>query len=157
MGAKQRAVLNALIFRKSLRLSNEARQASSVGQIVNLMSNDSNRFPEFSWFAVSIWMVPVYLGVALAMLISNLGAAALSGLAVLTVSLYVNGKMMKRLHVLRTTQLTQTDDRVKQTNEAILGIRVVKLYTWERPIEVDYHHNPYLSLWELHYERYGLE
>ena len=35
MGAKQRAVLNALIFRKSLRLSNEARQASSVGQIVN--------------------------------------------------------------------------------------------------------------------------
>ena len=36
---------------------------------------------------------------------------------------------------LRTTQLKQTDDRVKQTNEAVLGIRVVKLYTWEQSIE----------------------
>eukprot|EP01051_Picozoa_sp_SAG22_P027329 SAG22_NODE_9093_length_610_cov_1.136986_2_plen_81_part_01 len=30
MGAKQRAVLNALIFRKSLRLSNEARQVIAL-------------------------------------------------------------------------------------------------------------------------------
>ena len=42
---------------------------------------------------------------------------------------------MARLRALRTTQLTQTDDRVKQTNEAVLGIRVVKLYTWEQSIE----------------------
>ena len=39
-----------LLYRKSLRLSNGARQESSVGQIVNLMSNDANRFPEFSMF-----------------------------------------------------------------------------------------------------------
>ena len=39
-----------LLYRKSLRLSNAARQESSVGQIVNLMSNDANRFPEFSMF-----------------------------------------------------------------------------------------------------------
>ena len=58
-GAKQRSVMNALLFQKALRLSNEARQGSSVGQIVNLMSNDANRFQEFGWFAISMWLVPV--------------------------------------------------------------------------------------------------
>ena len=50
LGVKQRAVIMTLLYRKSLRLSNAARQESSVGQIVNLMSNDANRFPEFSMF-----------------------------------------------------------------------------------------------------------
>ena len=134
-GAKQRAVMNALLFQKALRLSNEARQGSSVGQIVNLMSNDANRFQEFGWFAISMWLVPVYLAVAIAMLINMLGVSALSGIVVLVISLAINKRMMMRLHKLRTTQLHQTDDRVKQTNEAVLGIRVVKLYTWEQSIE----------------------
>eukprot|EP01047_Picozoa_sp_COSAG01_P022929 COSAG01_NODE_1379_length_10522_cov_25.951454_15_plen_323_part_00 len=129
LGAKQRAVVNALIFQKSLRLSNEARQASSVGQIVNLMSNDANRFQQFAWFAIDSWMVPLYLTIAMAMLVNMLGVAALSGIGVLVLSLFVNGRMMIRLRALRMTQLTQTDDRVKQTNEAVLGIRAVKLYT----------------------------
>ena len=43
-------MIMTLLYRKSLRLSNAARQESSVGQIVNLMSNDANRFPEFSMF-----------------------------------------------------------------------------------------------------------
>ena len=126
-GAKQRSVMNALLFQKALRLSNEARQGSSVGQIVNLMSNDANRFQEFGWFAISMWLVPVYLTVAIALLINMLGISALSGIVVLVVSLVINKRMMMRLHKLRTTQLRQTDDRVKQTNEAVLGIRVVKL------------------------------
>ena len=125
MGIRQRAALNALIYRKSLRLSNAARQEASVGQIVNLMSNDANRFPEFAW-CLNQTAVPIYLGVALTMLISNLGVAALSGIVVLLICLAINAKMVKRLHKLRSTQLAQTDERVKLTNEAILGIRVVK-------------------------------
>eukprot|EP01051_Picozoa_sp_SAG22_P014343 SAG22_NODE_1727_length_3711_cov_8.805925_1_plen_441_part_10 len=98
------------------------------------MSNDANRFPEAAWCMQQV-MVPVYLSVALALLIINLGVAALSGIVVLIISLAINGRMMKRLHHLRTTQLGKTDDRVKQTNEAVLGVRVVKLYTWEAPIQ----------------------
>ena len=135
LGAKQRSVVNALIFQKSLKLSNEARQSSSVGQIVNLMSNDANRFQQFAWFAINAWMIPVYLTIAMVMLVRMLGLAALSGILVLVCSLFLNGRMMIRLRALRTTQLKQTDDRVKQTNEAVLGIRVVKLYTWEQSIE----------------------
>ena len=49
----------------------------------------------------------------------------------------VREQVMKRLHKLRTTQLSATDDRVMQTNEAILGIRIVKMNCWEQPIEVN--------------------
>ena len=37
---------------RARRLSNAARQSSSAGQIVNLMSNDANRFAEFSMFVI---------------------------------------------------------------------------------------------------------
>lgn len=135
LGVKQRAVIMTLLYRKALRLSNEARQESSVGQIVNLMSNDANRFPEFSMFVIRIWMVPIYLLVALLQLFSLLGAPALAGVIVLILGGWVNAQVMKRLHKLRTTQLNATDDRVMQTNEAILGIRIVKMNCWEEPIE----------------------
>ena len=52
---------------------------------------------------------------------------------------------MKRLHKLRSTQLTATDERVMQTNEAVLGIRIVKMNCWEEPIEeriAEYRHSP---------------
>ena len=97
LGAKQRSVVNALIFQKSLKLSNEARQSSSVGQIVNLMSNDANRFQQFAWFAINAWMIPVYLTIAMVMLVRMLGLAALSGILVLVCSLFLNGRMMIRL------------------------------------------------------------
>jgi ABC-type multidrug transport system fused ATPase/permease subunit len=135
LGVKQRAVVMTLLYQKSLRLSNAARQSSSVGQIVNLMSNDANRFAEFSMFVIRIWMVPIYLAIALLQLFSLLGTPAISGVVVLIVGGWVNSKVMKRLHRLRTTQLTATDDRVMQTNEAVLGIRIVKMNCWENPIE----------------------
>ena len=89
-----------------------------------------------SWQVIRIWMVPIYLSVALAQLFSLLGAPALAGVAVLILGGWINSLVMKRLHKLRTTQLSATDDRVMQTNEAILGIRIVKMNCWEQPIEV---------------------
>jgi ABC-type multidrug transport system fused ATPase/permease subunit len=136
LGVKQRAVIMTLLYRKALRLSNESRQTSSVGQIVNLMSNDANRFPEFSMFVIRIWMVPIYLLIALSQLFSLLGAPALAGVVVLVMGGWINAQVMKRLHKLRTTQLSATDDRVMQTNEAILGIRIVKMNCWEEPLLV---------------------
>ena len=46
--------------------------------------------------------------------------AALSGIVVLIISLAINGRMMKRLHHLRTTQLGKTDERVKQVRSTLV-------------------------------------
>ena len=44
IGFKLRATMMHLVFRKSMVMSNAARQDASLGQIVNLMANDANRF-----------------------------------------------------------------------------------------------------------------
>ncbi len=43
----------------------------------------------------------------------------------------VSGIIMKRLFALNRGMVKYTDDRVKTTNEAIQGVRCVKMYTWE--------------------------
>ena len=44
VGLKVRSVLISAIYRKSLRLANEAKKESTTGEIVNLMSIDVQRF-----------------------------------------------------------------------------------------------------------------
>lgn len=47
----------------------------------------------------------------------------------------VVGKYFK----LRIKMLTLTDERVKLTNEMVQGIRVVKMYAWEKTIQSKIH------------------
>lgn len=48
MGTKIQTVLTAAIYRKSLRLSNNARRQRTVGEITNLMAIDVERFQMIS-------------------------------------------------------------------------------------------------------------
>merc|ERR1719276_596035 len=47
----------------------------------------------------------------------------------------VQGVIMSRLFGLNRGMVKFTDERVKTTNEAIQGIRCVKMYTWEESFQ----------------------
>jgi ABC-type multidrug transport system fused ATPase/permease subunit len=131
IGNKLKATTMSLVFRKSLRLSNEARQGSSAGQIVNLMANDAQRFCEFVPMLNDMLLCGPFLLISMSLIYSMLGAACFAGVAVMGLGMLVNSKLMRRLKALRSQQMGQTDQRVLQTNEALLGIRVVKCNCWE--------------------------
>lgn len=61
------------IYLKALKLSNAARKESTVGEIVNLMSVDAQRFMDLVVYLNMIWSAPLQIALALYFLWQTLG------------------------------------------------------------------------------------
>lgn len=55
---KSQTVLTAAIYRKTLRLSSSARREKTVGEIVNLMAIDVDRFQQIAPATHQYWSTP---------------------------------------------------------------------------------------------------
>lgn len=89
--------------RKSLVLSNSARKTTTTGEVINLMSNDAQKFMELMVFVNMIWSAPLQIALAVYFLWQILGLAVLSGLAVMVLMIPINGwlaSMQKKLQVI---------------------------------------------------------
>ena len=127
-GLKMRASMMALIYEKSTRSTSTGE---TVGQIVNYMSSDSQRFPEACMMTNHMLMTPCWLLLAMAQLVSLMGVSGLLGTVIMILGLVSNKKLWKRLKKLRTNQMMNTDSRLMLVNEALTGIRVLKQNCWE--------------------------
>ncbi|KAG8222673.1 hypothetical protein J437_LFUL002555 [Ladona fulva] len=65
VGMRIRTALVASIYRKALKMSNSARKESTVGEIVNLMSVDAQRFMDLTAYLNMIWSAPLQITLAL--------------------------------------------------------------------------------------------
>ncbi|XP_048247853.1 ATP-binding cassette sub-family C member 4-like isoform X3 [Haliotis rufescens] len=133
IGMQMRVACCSLMYKKSLRLSNKALGQTTVGQIVNLMSNDVNRFDQAVIFLHFLWIGPVQAIAVLVILWYELGPAVLAGFAVLILLIPLQGWMGKLFSILRQKTAKHTDERVRVMNEIISGMRVIKMYCWEKP------------------------
>ncbi|XP_063535449.1 multidrug resistance-associated protein 1 [Cydia strobilella] len=131
VGMRIRTALTSAIYRKSLRMSNAARKESTVGEIVNLMSVDAQRFLELTAYLNMIWSAPLQIALALYFLWGILGPSVLAGLAVMIVLIPVNGFIANKVKSLQIKQMKYKDERVKLMNEVLNGIKVLKMYAWE--------------------------
>ncbi|XP_048764978.2 ATP-binding cassette sub-family C member 4-like isoform X2 [Ostrea edulis] len=133
IGMQIRVACCSLLYRKALRLSNKAIGQTTTGQIVNLMSNDVNRFDTAVMFIHYLWIGPSQAIFVLVILWIELGPSALAGFAVLLCLVPVQSLMGKLFAKLRHKTAVHTDERVKVMNEIIGGMRVIKMYCWEKP------------------------
>ncbi|KAJ5508755.1 hypothetical protein N7527_010898 [Penicillium freii] len=83
VGSQVKATLTAIIFEKSLKLSNNESNNWTDGKISNLITVDSQRIESALLYANMIWSEPVAVVVALTILFYNLTWSALSGLLLL--------------------------------------------------------------------------
>ncbi|XP_078432369.1 multidrug resistance-associated protein 3 [Wolffia australiana] len=130
-GIRVRACLAAGIYQKGISLSNSARQGRTSGEIINLMSVDADRVGMFTWYMHDLWMVPIQVGLALAILYANLGTAALAALAATVVVMLANlplGKMQERY---QERLMAAKDTRMKTMAEILRNMRILKLQAWE--------------------------
>lgn len=134
-GLRIRTGVISAVYRKALRISSSARKESTVGEIVNLMSVDAQRFMDLTSYINMLWSAPLQIALALYFLWDLLGPSVLAGLAVMIVLIPVNGFIANKSKQFQISQMKNKDQRVKLMNEILNGIKVLKLYAWEPSFE----------------------
>ncbi|KAI9215934.1 ABC transporter transmembrane region-domain-containing protein, partial [Blastocladiella britannica] len=126
-----RLLLQTAIYRKALVMSLSERKDSSVGEIVNRMSVDTNDMVQAILSLNDIWIFPVKIALAMYFLYTILGFAAFAGLAVLFLVGPVGGAAASVFSTQTKIKMGIMDGRVKVLNEMISGMKSVKLLVLE--------------------------
>lgn len=80
---KMRVSCCSLIYRKSLRLSRVALGKTTLGQLVNLLSNDVSKFDEGFILAHQAWLAPTQVAIAIYLLYRQINVSAFIGITFL--------------------------------------------------------------------------
>lgn len=92
---------------KALVVSNDTRKESTVGETVNLMSADAQRFNDVTNFIHLLWSCPLQIIVSIVFLWIELGPSVLAGLAVMVLMVPINGLLATKARKIQVTKLTQ--------------------------------------------------
>ncbi|XP_059667168.1 ABC transporter C family member 10-like [Cornus florida] len=135
IGVKVRSLLTAAIYKKQLRLSNAAKMTHSAGEIMNYVTVDAYRIGEFPFWFHQTWTTGFQLCLALAILFRAVGLATIASLVVIVLSLLCNTPLAKLQHKFQTKLMVAQDERLKASSEALVNMKVLKLYAWESHIK----------------------
>lgn len=131
LGMKVRTAIMAAVYKKALVVSNDARKESTVGETVNLMSADAQRFNDVTNFIHLLWSCPLQIILSIVFLWFELGPSVLAGLAVMILMVPINGLLANKARKLQIENMKYKDKRLKIMNEILNGIKILKLYAWE--------------------------
>ncbi|KAG1679917.1 Multidrug resistance-associated protein 1 [Nymphon striatum] len=126
-------VPNEELSDSGLRLSNVSKQNNSVGEMVNLMAVDSQKFIEMLMFFPQFINAFLTFIIAVYILWGILGPSCLAGVAVLVILIPANGFSATIIKRYQRDTMVFSDARLKLINEILNGMKVLKLYAWEIP------------------------
>lgn len=131
MALRLRTAIIGVIYRKALVITNSVKRESTVGEMVNLMSVDAQRFMDVSPFINLLWSAPLQVILAIYFLWQILGPSALAGVAVIVLLIPLNGAVSMKMKTYQVKQMKFKDSRIKLMSKILNGIKVLKLYAWE--------------------------
>uniref|UniRef100_A0A4W6DMY3 ATP-binding cassette, sub-family C (CFTR/MRP), member 4 n=1 Tax=Lates calcarifer TaxID=8187 RepID=A0A4W6DMY3_LATCA len=130
---KSYAVLGFFTLVEALCLSSSAMGKTTTGQIVNLLSNDVNKFDDVTIFLHFLWVGPLQAAVVVGLLWLEIGPSCLAGMVVLMFLMPVQTLFGRLFSKFRSKTAVLTDSRIRTMNEVVSGIRIIKMYAWEKP------------------------
>ncbi|XP_066143996.1 ATP-binding cassette sub-family C member 4-like isoform X1 [Euwallacea fornicatus] len=133
VGMKIRVATSALVYRKVLKLNKSALVETTIGQMVNLISNDVGRFELTTTHIHSLWMAPIETTVVLTLIYFYAGPTGMIGVVIMLLFIPLQMWLGKKTSEFRLATAIRTDERIRLMNEIISGMQVIKMYTWEKP------------------------
>ncbi|PNY11513.1 ABC transporter C family member 10-like protein [Trifolium pratense] len=130
-------ILNAFIlvaeavYKKQMRLSNAARSVHSGGEIMNYVNVDAYRIGEFPFWFHHTWTTTLQLCIALVIIFRAVGLATIASFVVIVLTVILNTPLAKLQHKFLSNLLVAQDERLKASSEALVNVKVLKLYAWE--------------------------
>ncbi|KAI9535316.1 hypothetical protein NQZ68_002870 [Dissostichus eleginoides] len=131
LGMKVRTAIIAAVYKKALVVSNDTRKETTVGETVNLMSADAQRFNDVTNFIHLLWSCPMQILLSIVFLWIELGPSVLAGLAVMVLMGPINGLIANKARKIQIKSMKFKDKRLKIMNEILNGMKILKLYAWE--------------------------
>uniref|UniRef100_A0A8D0BB66 ABC-type glutathione-S-conjugate transporter n=1 Tax=Salvator merianae TaxID=96440 RepID=A0A8D0BB66_SALMN len=127
LGVRLRTAVSGLVYRKILVMSSAARQTTTTGEIVNLVSVDVQKLMDAIIYLNGTWLAPVRI-----LICFLLGPSALTAIAVFLFLLPLNFVISKKRSHFQEAQMKYKDDRAKLTSAALGDIKILKLHGWEK-------------------------
>lgn len=109
---------------QAMRLSNDSKRASTQGEVVNLMSVDTQRVQEFLTRAFYGLTTPLQILLALVLIYLQVGVSMFTGFAILVLLIPFNTYMAGMQRKFQEKNLRFKDIRVKLVSEILNGIKV---------------------------------
>ncbi|KAJ8315790.1 LOW QUALITY PROTEIN: hypothetical protein KUTeg_007940 [Tegillarca granosa] len=141
LGLRIRAAIISRVYRKvmisiikilALTMDNQARKDSTVGEIVNLMSVDTEHIQEVLAYLWAIWSSPLQIIVALYLLYQTLGPSMFAGFGAMVIMIPVNGFLFS--HKLKVINMNQQSD----SSDLLGGFKPVDLRHIVKPFREDF-------------------
>ncbi|KAF7099488.1 hypothetical protein CFC21_101116 [Triticum aestivum] len=131
LGLQVRSLLSAAIYKKQQKLSNAAKMKHSSGEIMNYVTVDAYRIGEFPYWFHQSWTSSVQLCIALAILYNAVGAAMISSLVVIIITVLCSVPLARLQHKFQSKLMEAQDVRLKAMSESLVHMKILKLYAWE--------------------------
>ncbi|XP_072179900.1 ATP-binding cassette sub-family C member 8-like [Diadema setosum] len=129
-----RSAIQSMVYEKSLRLSSYAITGGlmTTGQITNHMSIDAANIQGAFKMGIEMLTIPVKIGVILYLLYRQLGVPSLIGaslfIIIIPIQLFLAGLKTKYDKEI----MIHADERMNKSSEMLKGMKLLKLYGWER-------------------------
>lgn len=103
-------------FLKALVVSNDTRGESTVGETVNLMSADAQRFNDVTNFIHLLWSCPLQIILAIVFLWQELGPSVLAGLATMVLMVPINGVLANKARKFQVSRMHSNENTFPENN-----------------------------------------
>ncbi|XP_078066968.1 ATP-binding cassette sub-family C member 12 isoform X3 [Mustelus asterias] len=129
-GIRLKGAISTLAFVKLVQL--RSLNNISIGEVMNLLSNDGYRLFEAAVFCPLIFGTPILLISCTIYCYIIIGPTSLLGVIAYILLFPIQMKMAQFTTSFRRNAIGHTDTRVRIMNEVLTYIKLIKMYAWEK-------------------------